>query len=67
MVLNMEAARFGGGPASGYIVKRRADGPEDILPDIELQELRALWWRLATQGMRLPAECGVILLNGGQR
>ncbi len=33
--------------------------------DDEIPELRALWWRLAGQGHRLPAERGVIVIEGG--
>ena len=36
-------------------------GPE------ELAKLRALWWRWARLGHRLPAERGVILLDGERR
>ncbi len=32
----------------------------------ELASLRALWWRQAALGHRLPAEQGVILLGGGR-
>ncbi len=31
----------------------------------ELASLRALWWRQAALGHRLPAEIGVIVLEGG--
>ncbi len=31
----------------------------------EIPELRAMWWRLAAQGIRLPAEVGVIAIRGG--
>ncbi len=33
-----------------------------MLPD-ELVEVRAVWWHLAAQGIRMPAEPGVILLD----
>ena len=38
--------------------------PRQMRPD-ELAEVRALWWRLAAQGIRLPAEVGVIAMRGG--
>ena len=36
----------------------------EILPD-DLGELRRLWWELARQGVRLPAQPGVIVITGG--
>ncbi len=38
--------------------------PCPIRPD-EIPELRALWWRQAALGHRLPAETGVIVVEGG--
>ena len=38
------------------------DEPRPMRPD-ELAEVRALWWRLAAQGIRMPAERGVIVLD----
>ncbi len=35
----------------------------DVRPD-ELPDLRALWWRQAALGHRLPAERGVIVIMG---
>ncbi len=35
--------------------------------DDEIPELRALWWRQAALGHRLPAEIGVIVIEGGER
>ena len=32
----------------------------------EFPELRAMWWRLAAQGHRMPAEIDVIVITGGQ-
>ncbi len=37
----------------------------DVHPD-EIPELRAMWWRQASLGHRLPAEAGVILIRGGE-
>ena len=37
--------------------------PRPIRPD-EVPELRAMWWRQAALGHRLPAELGVIVING---
>ncbi len=31
----------------------------------ELASLRAMWWRQAGAGHRLPAEIGVIVIEGG--
>ena len=33
----------------------------------EIAEARASWWRLSRGGLRLPAENGLIVINGGQR
>ncbi len=38
--------------------------PCDVRPD-ELPELRAMWWRQAALGHRLPAERDVIVIEGG--
>ncbi len=38
--------------------------PRDVRPD-EIPELRAMWWRQAALGHRLPAERGLIVLPGG--
>ena len=37
--------------------------PRPVRAD-ELPELRAMWWRQARLGHRLPAERGVILITG---
>ena len=37
--------------------------PRPARPD-EIPELRAMWWRQAALGHRLPAELGVIVLEG---
>ncbi len=39
--------------------------PRDVRPD-EVPELRALWWRQRALGHRLPAELGIIVLEGGR-
>ena len=67
----------GRGPLD-FIAVDNSDGSEDSLevdldplrpravhPD-ELPELRALWWRQAALGRRLPPETGVILIRGGE-
>ena len=36
----------------------------ETLPD-DLTEVRRIWWSLARQGVRLPAEIGVIVIEGG--
>jgi hypothetical protein len=38
--------------------------PRPIGPG-ELAELRVVWWRQAALGNRLPAEHGVIVIEGG--
>lgn len=38
--------------------------PRDVRPD-EIPELRAMWWRQAALGHRLPAERVVIVLEAG--
>ena len=40
--------------------------PRPIGPG-EIAQLRAMWWRQAALGHRLPAEIGVIVLEGGQK
>ena len=37
-----------------------------VRPD-EIPELRALWWRQAALGHRLPPEIDVILIRGGKQ
>ena len=67
----------GSGPSSEIIAANNSDNsdtsleipvsqllPRPIRPD-EISELRALWWRQARLGHRLPAELGVIVLEGG--
>ncbi len=39
--------------------------PRPVRPD-ELPELRAMWWRQVALGHRLPAELGVIVIEGGR-
>ena len=36
----------------------------EILPD-DLSEVRRVWWNMARQGIRLPAQAGVLLIHGG--
>ena len=36
----------------------------EVLPD-DLSEVRAVWWNLARQGVRLPAQPGALLIHGG--
>ncbi len=38
--------------------------PRPIGPG-ELASLRAMWWRQASTGLRLPAECDIIVIAGG--
>ena len=39
--------------------------PRPVRAD-EIPELRAIWWRQARLGHRLPAERGVIVIEGGR-
>ena len=40
--------------------------PRPVRPD-EIPELRAIFWRQVALGHRLPAELGVIVLEGGAK
>jgi hypothetical protein len=53
--------------ATSGLMSCSGDTPEAISTETELQELRALWWRLACQGMRLSAKRNVIIVEGGGR
>ncbi len=53
-----------GDPSRTAFIKFAQLVHRDVRPD-ELPELRALWWRQATLGHRLPAEIGVIVVEGG--
>ena len=55
-----------GGPSRTAFMDVAHLVPRDVRPD-ELPELRALWWRQAALGHRLPAEIGVIVIEGGER
>ena len=37
------------------------------LDRVEQQDLRRIWWRFHRLGIQLPAERGLIVLDGGQR
>ena len=39
--------------------------PRDVRPD-EIPELRAMWWRQAALGHRLPAEAEIIVIEGAR-
>ncbi len=43
---------------------------ENLVPRLvradEIPELRALWWRQARLGNHLPAERGIVLIEGGR-
>ena len=54
------------------VISTVADGPQEIelatrpmRPD-EHQHVRRAWWRLSTEGQRLPAERGLIVIDGGR-
>jgi hypothetical protein len=58
--------------AGGWNTSEYTDFDYDIQPFVTLgdaahQALTALWWRLHRSGLSLPAERGVILINGGIR
>jgi hypothetical protein len=61
---NSSAARARGGATRKDIAS--GNGADTTPRHGELQEIVALWWRLACQGMRPPAEAGVILIEGGR-
>jgi hypothetical protein len=42
-------------------------GFTEFLTEPELRDVRAVWWRLRSAGVDLPAERGVVTLNGGAR
>jgi hypothetical protein len=65
MAPKMEAPQLGTAAASG-VLSYDGDGPEDNHLAFDLQACRALWWRLLCQGLRLPAERGVIIVRGGR-
>ena len=66
-----------GSSASKEIAAVNSDGPDHSLDlDVsqlrcrpigpgELAALRAMWWRQASAGHRLPAERGVVVIDGG--
>ena len=53
-----------GNPSGAAFIDIAQLVPRDVRPD-EIPELRALWWRQAALGHRLPAEIGVIVIEGG--
>ena len=54
-----------GGPSPTGFIGFAQLVPRPVRPD-EVPEIRAIWWRQAALGHRLPPERGVILLEGGQ-
>ncbi len=53
-----------GDPSRTALIEFAQLVPRPVHPD-EIPELRATWWRLARAGHRLPAESGVIVIEGG--
>ena len=50
--------------------RRRLQSLADRLPPLterDLEDVRAAWWRQAALGNRMPAEYGVIVVDGGRR
>ncbi len=72
-----KGAPGGSGPSSESVATGNGDNPEHSLSldhvqlrprqigPGELASLRAMWWRQAGTGHRLPAEIGVIVVEGG--
>jgi hypothetical protein len=68
-----------GETGSGVVIEAaKLDAPEDSdalaiaqpftsLGDAAHMALTSLWWRLRRDGVRLPAELGVIAICGGKR
>jgi hypothetical protein len=46
---------------------REALQPFACLDELVVAQVRALWWRQLRLGNRLPAQTGMIVLNGGWR
>ncbi len=56
----------GDGLSKNDVLERLDDAISSAPPPI-LQDLRAIYWRITAAGHRLPAEAGVILIDGGRR
>ena len=54
-----------GGTARIAFIEFAQLAPRDVRPG-ELPELRSIYWRQAALGHRLPAEHGVIVIEGGR-
>jgi hypothetical protein len=58
--------------AAGWNVSDYAGNYDDAQPFVTLGDaahmaLAALWWRMRRDGVRLPAELGVISIRGGRQ
>ena len=53
-----------GDPRATALIKFTQLVSRPVRPD-EIPELRAMWWRQVGLGHRLPAEIGVIVVEGG--
>ena len=49
-----------------WILSFDDEGPDFTPEALPIQELRELWWRLRTSGVPLPAEHGVVVVDGGR-
>lgn len=52
-------------PAACGLRELLAQHPRDR--EADLPEVRATWWRVRRAGAPLPAEAGVIVIEGGRR
>ena len=48
-----------------HVVGREDTPPFRRLSNIAHAEVRAIWWRQVATGHRLPAERGIIVIDGG--
>jgi hypothetical protein len=64
---NFKGIPFGGGCLEVTPTRPLDQGFTEFLSESELQQVRAVWWRLRAAGVDLPAERGVVTLPGGAR
>ncbi len=50
----------------GGTITPHLPAPQDPQDPATLTELRTQWWRQGRHGLRLPAELGIIVFNGGR-
>jgi hypothetical protein len=61
------AVQRGSGHPEATPTRSLDQGFTEFLSEPELRDVRAVWWRLRAAGVDLPAERGVVTLNGGAR